>query len=354
MSKSMQERLQAFQVAKASMRALARMIETDKVTPRMEMYKEIGKDFDVTHHAIRSRYMKWVALGDEALMPKPSGRKKGDGKRITDEEEEIIKTIIIDKTPAQIKMPFALWSCKSVRDLILQECGVTYQISAVGKYLKRWGFTVQKPTIKKHGQQPKAVQKWLAEEYPAIVKQAAEEGGMIWWGDETAVQNDQNQLRGYSLKGKTPVAPGPSKKLHLHMVSAVNNQGLVHFKIYKDAVNVERFTDFMESMIKDAEGRKIFLVVDNLPVHHANILKPWREMNIDLLELKFLPSYSPELNPDEYLNRDMKSRLANKPVTSCAKELERRVGDYMGELSNNEDLVASFFEHGVVKYAATA
>ena len=136
------------------------------------------------------------------------------------------------------------------------------------------------------------------------------------------------------------------------MVSAVSNQGAVRFKVYQEAINIERFKDFLMKMIQDAGGRKILLVLDNLRVHHGKDLQPWLAENKHLIELKFLPAYSPELNPDEYLNRDMKSRMSNHTMTSNKDIMENRVLNYMDYLERNKELVQSFFSYHHVRYAA--
>lgn len=346
------EQREAYKVAKASVMTVKRCIEGNASKKIMEIYDEIAPDFGMTGGSLRKRYGNWKIHGDSALIPKLKGRKIGDGKFLTDEREAEIIKIITDKTPDQIKMPFALWSRQAVQELIREKYKIELVITAVGKYLKKWGFTVQKPSVKKPGQRPAAVEKWLNEEYPSIQKQAKIEDAVIFWGDETAVQNEPNALRGYSKRGVTPVVVGPRKRLHLHMISAVSNQGAVKFRIYDCAINMDRFKDFLEKMILDAKGRKVIMILDNLRVHHAKDLQPWLLENKHLIELRFLPAYSPEMNPDEFLNRDMKSRLANKPGTSSPKVLENHVLCYMDMLEKNEELVQSFFHDRSVRYAA--
>jgi transposase len=346
------EQVAAYNIARASVLTVKRCIEENPLKKVMTIYEEVAPDFGVTGGTLRKRFGDWMAFGDTVLIPKIKGRKKGDGKQISDDEEKEIADLIVDKTPDQIKMPFSLWGRQAVQELIYSRYGISLSISAVGNYLRKWGFTVQKPSIKKPGQRPAAVEKWLKEEYPAIQKQAKNEDATIFWGDETAVQNEQNALRGYSKRGVTPVVMGPKKRIHLHMISAVSNQGAVKFKIYDNAINVEKFIDFLGKMIQDAEGRKIILILDNLRVHHAKDLQPWLIENKHIIELRFLPAYSPEMNPDEYLNRDMKSRLANKPGTSNPKVLENNILCYMDMLEKSKDLVSSFFQDKNVRYAA--
>ena len=352
MEKLTEKQVESFRAALTTVKVLQRRIDGEPAIPLMQLYQEVAEDAGISPNTLRIRFRAWKAKGDKALIPSLRGRKIGEGKFLTDEDEAELKKLIVDRTPDQLKMPFALWTRKAVQELIYSKYGVELAITAVGNYLRKWGFTVQKPIVKKAGQRPAAVEAWLKDAYPAIQAQAKQEDAEIWWRDETAVQNEPHQLKGYAPRGQTPTLVGPRKRIHLTMVSAVSNWGAVRFKVYSEAINVERFKDFLNKMIKDANGRKIILIVDNLKVHHAKDLQPWLAENIHLIELKFLPSYSPELNPDEYLNRDMKSRLAILPTTSSKTTLEDRVVDYMIMLEGEKALVSSFFSYPQVRYAA--
>jgi transposase len=165
-----EEQKQGHLLAKASVKAVLRRLDDNPYESRMKIYQDIASDYDVSVDTIRLRLTKWDKFGDKGLIPKLKGRKEGDGKFLTDEREsEIIKNIT-DKTPDQIKMLFALWSRQAVQELILEKYNIELVITAVGKYLKKWGITVQKPSVKKPGQRPAAVEKWLNEEYPSIQK----------------------------------------------------------------------------------------------------------------------------------------------------------------------------------------
>lgn len=98
-------------------------------------------------------------------------------------------------------------------------------IRTVGEYLKRWGFTPQKPMKRAYEQNPKAVQRWLDDEYPEIKSRAKREGAQIYWGDETGMRNDSQHERGYAPKGKTPVLRLNANRTSTNMISAITNQG---------------------------------------------------------------------------------------------------------------------------------
>jgi transposase len=282
---------------------------------------------------------------------KTRGRKSGQSRTLNAQQEKEIRELIRDKTPEQLKLPFALWTRKSVRDLMCHRTGIMIPIRTVGEYLSRWGYTPQRPLKKAYEQRPAEVKKWLDVTYPQVQAQAKQEKAEIHWGDETGVTNELHYGRSYSPVGVTPVAYVQAKRLSTSMISSITNQGKVRFMIYKGGMNVDIFKRFLERLIKDAQ-KKIFLIVDNLRVHHAKMLTEWLELNKDHIELIFLPSYSPERNPDEYLNNDLKIGLAARQHPKTPKDLLGNIVSHMRMLQKTPEHVIHFFEHPAVKYAA--
>ena len=217
--------------------------------------------------------------------------------------------------------------------------------------MRSWGYSPQKPKKKAYEQNPKAVQKWLDEQYPAIKKKAKLENAEIHWGDETGVRNNSQHGRSYAPKGRTPVKKSMAKRFSVNMISSVTNQGRVEFMIYTGNMNADRFIQFLEQLIK-SKNKKIFLILDNLRVHHSKIVKQWVENNKDQIELFYLPSYSPEKNPDEYLNCDLKQGLSMKPSPRNQEKLSENLKDHMDMLQSNPRRVKKYFQHQDIRYAA--
>jgi transposase len=275
----------------------------------------------------------------------------GEQRNLTAEQEAEIKRLLIDKVPNQLKLSFALWTRDAVRQLIEQKYEISMPIRTVGEYLKRWGFTPQKPAKWAKEQSTPAVANWLLKEYPAIAKRAKQEKAEIYWGDETGIQTGANVEKGYSPKGKTPVIRQTARKHRVNMMSAVTNHGQVRFMFYKDSMNSKRLIIFMKRLIKDA-GRKVFLILDNLKVHHSAAVTGWLEKHKEEIELFYLPSYSPELNPDEYLNNSLKGRVHSGERAQNAKQFESKARKHMRSLQNNRTNVKKFFKHPCAAYAA--
>lgn len=306
----------------------------------------------LSYPTVRSVIDLYKQGGMDAIKPASRGRDSGDGRTLSDEQEQAIQRIICDKRPEQLKMEFALWNRAAVMQLIDRECNIKLSIRGVGNYLKRWGFTPQKPIKKAYEQCSASVKQWLDDKYPAIEQRAKAEGAEIHWGDETALVNTDVRGRSYAPAGKTPVIFASGGTRHkLSMIATVTNQGKTRWMIIDETFNSDRFIEFLEALIKDA-GRKVFLILDNLRVHHSKVVKAWVEERKDKIELFYLPSYSPELNPEERLNADLKYAIGSKvPVRTKAK-LKAAATDHMQKLEQTPERVKSYFQDIHVKYAA--
>lgn len=314
---------------------------------------EVAKIFGVAPNTISNWVKRYKAEGLKGLGDKPRGVKSEDKKLLSKEQERAIQKMITDTMPDQLKLDFALWTRKAVMELVEREFGVVLALTTMGDYLRKWGFSPQKPKKRAYEQCPAKVQKWLDQEYPTIKQRAKEENAEIHWGDETGVKNNCNHGRSYAPKGKTPVKSSMSKRFSVNMISTVTNQGKVQFMIYSDTMNADKLIEFMQQLIKGAE-RKIFLILDNLRVHHSKVVKAWlsKPEIAEKMEVFFLPSYSPERNPDEYLNCDLKQGISNKKAPKTKETLQQNVQQHMQMLAHDPQRVVKYFKHPDIKYAA--
>jgi transposase len=290
--------------------------------------------------------------GLKSLLTDARGREAGDGRTLQKEQEKEIQKLIRDKLPDQLKLPFALWTRKAVAQLIKARYALRLPVRTMGEYLKRWGFTPQKPIRKAYEQQPKAVKKWLAETYPGIAAQARVEDAEIYWGDQTGVNNQPNAPRGYAPKGQTPTVSQRSKRFGFSVMSAVTNRGSARWMVYKGALNSALLIKFMARLLKQAGGRKVVLILDNLRVHHSAPVKEWLAEHAEAIAVHHLPSYSPELNPDERLNRALKSKLSHLPAPRDAKQLKAQTLAQLHSCHKQPAIIRGYFQSTTTSYAA--
>lgn len=313
--------------------------------------REVAEHLDVSRARVSSWWLRYKEGGMAALKKKKRGAKKGSSTKLSDDQQRQMQQIITDKLPDQLKLKFALWTREAVRQLIKERFGVDYSLQGISVLIKGWGFTPQRPVKRAYEQRPAEVKAWMEQTYPQIKARAKAENAEIFWGDETAIQPEAHRRRGFAPKGKTPVVRQPAKRFHSSVISAISNQGKMHWMPLKEALNADTFIEFLQRLIKHRK-RKIFLIVDNLRVHHSKPVKEWLEENKHRIELFYLPAYSPELNPDEYLNHTIKHEVHKRGMPTNKSELSAKVQVVMIVLSVRTHSIKACFQHPCAKYAA--
>ena len=316
-----------------------------------EMNQDIARFLGINEQYASTIWQKYKKGGKRAIAILPQGRREGQKRSFSVEQEGAIQRLLIDKTPEQLKFPFALWTREAVKELIRRQSTINMPIRTVGEYLSRWGFTPKKPAKLSREQNPKVVEDWLNTEYPEIVKMAKKEKAEIYWGDETGIQNEANRVRGYAPQGQTPVIRINAKKERISMLSAINNEGKVRFMLYDDTMTSQRLILFMARLVKDVK-RKVYLILDNLRAHHSKKVTQWLEAHKEKIAVFYLPAYSPELNPDEYLNNNLKQKVHSGLPARTAKDLRKKTRSFMRMLVKRPQHVKKYFEHTKVAYAA--
>lgn len=310
---------------------------------------EVAHLFGVTRQAVYG----WMRLarqkGTQALKARKRGRPAGG--RLTVKQERWIADAIRDRCPDQLKLPFYLWTREAVVQLIQRRTNVSLSVWTVGRYLFRWGFTPQKPTRQAFEKNRREVRQWLAREYPAIRLRALREKAVIFWGDEMGMRSDHSAGRSYSPRGKTPVIPGTGKRFRCNMISAITNRGQMQFMVFRDSFTAPIFLTFLRRLLRQ-NRRKVFLILDAHPVHIARRVERWFKSHASKIHVFYLPGYSPELNPDEYLNQDVKTNAVGRTRAADSKELVGFVRSYLRTTQAHPGLVKRYFHHESVRYAS--
>lgn len=315
-------------------------------------WKKASETFQVSRQTILNWRRKFEAGGWEALYAHTRGRPKTGGSLKRWQSATICK-IIQNRVPEQLRMPFILWTADAVRELIQGKYAIRLSTRTVQRYLKDWGFTPQKPVRRAYERDPKAVERWLRIEYPALVKRAKAGKAVIFWGDEMGLRSDHQAGRFYAPKGKTPIREGTGKRFHVNMISIISNRGEMAFMVFAERFTTDVFLRFLGRVIRHVK-RKVILIVDGHRVHKSKKLQEWLKQRATQIELIFLPAYSPELNPDEMLNQDVKANAVGRQKPRDQKELTQELRRFLYRRQKMPHVVSRYFHEEHVRYAAMA
>jgi transposase len=291
----------------------------------------------------RSSVFDWITSYREGGLAAIS-TKFASGRPTTLDDGEMIRlfTMINGKDPRTYSLGVALWTRALIRDLIKKTFGKEVSLVTVGRILKKLGMSPQRPLYRSWKQDPERVEKWKREEYPAIKARAARAGATILFADESSVRTDYHAGTTWAPVGQTPVVTAAAERHAIKMVSAIGQRGELSFQVHEGSMNAERFIEFLECLLHDVDT-PVFLVVDGSSVHKAKIVKDYVAGTRGRLELFFLPPYSPELNPDEWVNKNVKHDRIARAVPLTRDDLKAVAIEALERLKKCPGIVRGFF-----------
>jgi transposase len=298
----------------------------------------------------RGTVYMWLAKyregGREALRARPV---PGRPAKLSGEQLRRLYALIVGADPRQLEFEFALWTREMVRELIRREFKVALSVVSVGRLLRKLGLSPQRPLYRAYQQNPEAVERWKSEEYPAIRAQAAAEGATIYFADEAGIRSDYHAGTTWAPVGETPVVKATGARFSVNMVSAVTAKGALRFAVYDESFTTKTFIDFAKRLLHDTDG-PVYLIVDGHPTHRAKAVKEFVASTRGRLKLFLLPGYSPELNPDEWVWKNVKhDKIARRGVTS-KDDLKAKAIGALRRLQKLPHLVRGFFADPHLRY----
>lgn len=297
---------------------------------------------------------RWVNAfdrnGNKALKAGKRGRRPGEQKALDPRQEARVRRAVLGKYPDQVALPGLVWTRPQVRQLVRNWFGIGLSLVSIGKYLRSWGLSPQKPIRRAYEQNPQAVARWLEIDYPAIAAQAKRDKAIVLWLDQTGLRSDAAVGTTWAPVGKTPVVGKTGKRFGVNVMAAISNKGELYFTCYTGTFTGPVFLAFLDRLVRHLD-RKIHLIVDGHPVHRRIMVRDWLAEHVDQIQMHFLPGYSPELNPVELLNADIKRHVAQANPTNPA-ELAAAAASHLRRRQNQPNAVKALFGKPEVRYAA--
>jgi transposase len=317
---------------------------------RVRTYGQAAEVFGVSERSVGTWWRSSRAGGRQALLAAPRESRRGKGELLDDSARGAVLQAMRDYTPVDIGQSGVLWTRASVRTLIRLVCGTSMTEQGVGKWLRRHGFTPQRPARRSYRQQPEAVRAWLEDEYPAIAAQARRERAELVWADQCGLRSDTAPPgRSWAPAGQTPLVRVNGRRFRVNIMSAVASRGALWFTVFPGKFTAKVMCTFLDRLATHA-GSKVHVIVDRHPVHRSKAVRAWLEENTDRVELHLMPGYSPELNPDELLNADLKHHIHAARATS-ADDLARETRRFLHRRQRQPRIVCGYFRARHVRYA---
>ena len=301
---------------------------------------------------------RWVRLaraaGPEVLAAARRGRPVGQSGLLTSRQQEAMVAAIEGGRPDQYLLPQLLWTRQAVADLAAQRFGVVPALRTVSTWLAEWGFTAKKPVWRVISQNEDAVRAFMTTTYPQLAKRAKAEGAEICFLDESGVRVDAVRGRGYAKRGSRALARKPARRQGVNVIQAATRNGRHAFSCFEGSADTTLVIGFLERLADRATG-KLIVVLDNHSIHRGPRIRDRLETQHDQIELVYLPTYAPELNPVEFGNNDLKGVLKHahdRPTTTAA--LLIRVRHTLHSLNHRRARVPSWFNAKELAYIHAA
>lgn len=301
---------------------------------------DVAEFFGVSSRAV----FKWLATfaesGQHGLLAKDGS---GRPPKVGPEQMQWIADTVRNNTPNQLRFEFGLWTLRLIGHLIERQFGMTLSLPTLGKIMAQLGFTAQRPLYRAYQQDATLVERWLAYELPALRARAKAKGARLLFADEASMRSDYHAGTTWAPRGCTPIVPADGYRSSVNMISAISSGGELQFMLVEGRSSAEVFRKFLEQLML-SEDRPVILVVDGHPIHKARLVMDYVESTNGNLELYFLPPYSPQLNPDEQVWKNVKERIA-KQGPRDKYELRAMIRKALERLQTLPEIVRGFFSH---------
>ncbi|MFD9007637.1 IS630 family transposase [Streptomyces sp. NPDC059552] len=310
---------------------------------------EVAVLFRMSVKAVDNWWARWRAGGRDSLLSRQRGRRVGEHQVLSEAEQAAVRQAVLDHTPSGLGLSGQLWTRGQIGRPIFKLYGVRFTEPGVGKYLKRWGLTFQRPDKGAVEQDPEAVRVWHEETWPAIRAKAKAEGGEVLFADQVGMRSDQVTGRTWGAKGQTPIVRRTGNRFSVNAISAISTRSRMHFMVFTESFDAKVMCRFLARIVGHFD-RKVHLVVDRHSAHRSKAVRAWLADHDDEIELHFLPSYSPELNPDELVNADLKRGLPHTHQARNQAELAAETRRFYRRRQHQPHIVRGYFGGAHVRY----
>lgn len=314
-----------------------------------ETQRKVAASIQV-HYVTVSKWMRAHREGGDLALA--STKATGRPPTLSEKQTARLRRTITGKNPMQLDLGPALWTLPLVGHLIERMFGVTLDPTTVGRILRRLGLTPQRPLRQAFQRDDAECLRWATKDFSLVVREAKRKQATLLFLDEAAVHEDGPVGSTWALRGSRPVVKVTGSRRRTNVISAISPRGRMWFRCYGGTLNAERFEAFLVDLLASVKGR-IVLVLDRHPAHRAGRVQRFLREHRARITIHFLPSYAPDLNPDEHVWSYLKGLFRQDPLAK-GEDLIEAVNSQMNHVQSDPALVRAFFDHPAVAYVKQA
>jgi transposase len=301
--------------------------------------QEIAFFFGIHRGSVSLWIKNWKDRGKSALK---STKALGPNPKLNKEDRKQIISWL-KKSAMKFGFETPLWDCKRIQRMIKKELNKEIAISNLWENLRRWNLTPQKPEKVALERNQRKVTEWINSEWPKIEEHRRRWQAMLYFQDESSVSLVPVLGKTWAKKGETPKIRVTGNRGSICLSSAISPAGRMVFRIEKGTVTSKTFVDFLKQIMKNHQWRKIIVVTDNYPAHDSKYVQNFIEQNKKRIAVYYLPTYYPDLNPDEDVWKYLKNVKLKAHQAKNKKEFKPLVLSKMQSMQKRPYLIKSFF-----------
>ena len=325
-----------------------RMIAVNAINNKSYSVSDVANFLGVSVSAVYAWLEKYLLDGKEGLRSKDAPGKKPI---ISEYIEEWLKDTILESTPKDFGFDTEFWNCSILADLIKINFDLEVSISSISRHLKKIGLSYQRPGYRSTEQSEDKIQTFLKHKFPRIQRLAKKIDADIGFEDESGVKVSECKGKTWGVKGCTPQVYVPLKRGGYNVLSYITNQGVLQYSVTDKNIDSDKFISFLKQIIRN-RSRPLILIIDRASFHTSKKVRDFVRSHRHQIRIFFLPTHSPQLNPDEKVWNDIKNNRLRKSPSKTKQELKQKLYRALRRLQNNTSRVASFFMDKETKYAS--
>lgn len=310
--------------------------------------EDVSELLGISRSSVYDWLNRFKADGFEGLDTKKA---PGAAPVVTETMDDWLKQTVLESTPEAFGYETPLWTCALLAQALFDRFGVEVGGAAVNQHLHRLGLSCQKPAYQALEQDPLAVEHFINEVFPKILRFAKKIGADIGFEDEAAVDLRDRSGKTWGARGLSPKIAVTGQRGRVNILSMVSTTGELRYHLTEGRVDSDVYIAFLKQILKE-RTRILILLVDRASFHRSKKVRTFLCQNRHRIRMKFLPAYSPERNPDEHVWEEIKDKRLGRQSIKNKHDLKQHAHSALRSLQQRTQRILSFFMLPETQYAA--